>query len=73
MKIQGIEYAELAERFGTPLYVYDGDQLTRTITELAAVLHPALEIFFSLKANPNISVVHLLHADGARAEVSSMV
>lgn len=73
MKVQGIEYAELAARFGTPLYVYDGDQLTGTITELAAVLHPALEIFFSLKANPNISVVHLLQAGGARAEVSSMV
>jgi diaminopimelate decarboxylase len=73
MKVQGIEYAELAERFGTPLYVYDGDQLTGTITELTAVLHPALEIFFSLKANPNISVVHLLQAGGARAEVSSMV
>jgi diaminopimelate decarboxylase len=73
MKIQGIEYSELAEQFGTPLYVYDGDILTATITGLREVLHPSLEIFFSLKANPNISVFNTLRAGGARAEVSSMV
>lgn len=73
MKIQGIEYEELAERYGTPLYVYDGDVLTDTITGLRAALHPALEVFYSLKANPNISVYNMLRAGGARAEVSSMV
>lgn len=73
MKIQGIEYQELAEQFGTPLYVYDGDLLTRTITGLREVLHPAVEVFYSLKANPNISVFNTLRAGGARAEVSSLV
>jgi diaminopimelate decarboxylase len=73
MKIQGIEYQELADRFGTPLYVYDGDVLTSAITGLRGVLHPALEVFFSLKSNPNISVYSVLRAGGARAEVSSLV
>ena len=73
MRIQGIEYEELAERFGTPLYVYDGDVLGGTISGLRAALHPALEVFYSLKANPNISVFDVLRAGGARAEVSSLV
>jgi diaminopimelate decarboxylase len=73
MKIQGIEYEELAQRFGTPLYVYDGDVLTDTITGLRDALHPKLEIFYSLKANPNVSVYAALKAGGARAEVSSLV
>jgi diaminopimelate decarboxylase len=73
MRIQGIEYEELAERFGTPLYVYDGEVLAGTISGLRAALHPALEIFYSLKANPNISVFDVLRAGGARAEVSSLV
>jgi diaminopimelate decarboxylase len=73
MRIQGIEYEELAERFGTPLYVYDGDVLSGTISGLRAALHPALEVFYSLKANPNISVFDVLRAGGARAEVSSLV
>ena len=73
MRIQGIEYEELAERFGTPLYVYDGDVLTGKISGLRRALHPRLEFFSSLKANPNISVFDVLRAGGARAEVSSLV
>ncbi|GHJ48858.1 diaminopimelate decarboxylase [Catellatospora sp. TT07R-123] len=65
--------AELADRFGTPLYVYDGGTLVRSLAELTGALHPAMEVFYSLKANPNISVLSLLAAHGARAEVSSLV
>ena len=72
MRIQGIEYTELAQRFGTPLYVYDGDLLTRTLAELRAALPPVLEVFYSLKANPNISVLSVLRRAGARAEVCSL-
>ncbi|HEY4023715.1 MAG TPA: type III PLP-dependent enzyme [Pseudonocardiaceae bacterium] len=71
--VQGISYQDMAEQFGTPLYVYDGDVLTEAITELRAALHPSLEVFFSLKSNPNISVFGLLQEGGARAEVSSLV
>jgi diaminopimelate decarboxylase len=71
-EIQGVGIAELAERYGTPLFVYDGNELGGRLTGLRDRLHPRLEIFFSLKSNPNISVCALLHAHGARAEVSSM-
>ncbi|OSP41572.1 diaminopimelate decarboxylase [Streptomyces sp. 13-12-16] len=73
MKIQGIAYSELAERFGTPLYVYDGDMLLRLLSELSEALHPALDIFFSLKSNPNVSVFGTLREGGAHAEVSSLL
>ncbi|MFF7984810.1 type III PLP-dependent enzyme [Streptomyces sp. NPDC007901] len=73
MSIQGITYTELAERFGTPLYVYDGDVLLRRLRELSEALHPALEILFSLKSNPNVSVFSTLREGGAHAEVSSLV
>jgi diaminopimelate decarboxylase len=68
-----ISYTDLAEEFGTPLYVYDGDVLTNVLTELRSLLHPSLEVFFSLKSNPNISVFGMLQRAGARAEVSSLV
>ncbi|MFG3052284.1 type III PLP-dependent enzyme [Kitasatospora sp. NPDC048239] len=73
MKIQGIAYTELAERFGTPFYVYDGDVLLRRLSELSTALHPALDIFFSLKSNPNVSVFGTLREGGAHAEVSSLL
>ncbi|MGW6573438.1 diaminopimelate decarboxylase [Streptomyces sp. NPDC054945] len=71
-RVQGLGITELAAEFGTPLYLYDGEALRSRITTLRELLHPRLEIFFSLKSNPNVSVCALLHAHGARAEVSSM-
>ncbi|MFK0195700.1 diaminopimelate decarboxylase [Kitasatospora sp. NPDC090308] len=71
-QVQGLDATALAEEFGTPLYVYDGEALRRRITDLRALLHPRLEVFFSMKSNPNIAVCALLHRHGARAEVSSL-
>lgn len=71
-EVQGIGVTELAERFGTPLFVYDGAELTGRLTALRRLLHPSLEVFFSLKSNPNVAVCAVLRAAGARAEVSSM-
>ncbi|MFD3330107.1 diaminopimelate decarboxylase [Streptomyces sp. NPDC058701] len=71
-RVQGLGITELAAQFGTPLYVYDGAALRARITALRELMHPRLEFFYSLKANPNVSVCALLHAHGARAEVSSM-
>lgn len=66
-------YRTLAQRFGTPLFVYDGASLTGSLRRLQQALHPSLEVFYSLKANPNISIFSLLCGHGARAEVSSLV
>ncbi|MFG3226574.1 type III PLP-dependent enzyme [Kitasatospora sp. NPDC048194] len=71
-EVQGLGITELAEEFGTPLYLYDGEEITTRFRGLRAALHPAMEVFYSLKANPNISICALLHSCGARAEVSSL-
>ncbi|WP_430789511.1 diaminopimelate decarboxylase [Actinoplanes sp. G11-F43] len=68
----GVPVDELVEQFGTPLYVYDGAVITDRFRGLRDRLHPDVEIYYSLKANPNISVCALLHSLGARAEVSSL-
>ncbi|HEY6796339.1 MAG TPA: type III PLP-dependent enzyme [Kineosporiaceae bacterium] len=71
-EVQGLGVGELAEEFGTPLYIYDGDLLRDRLLELRHQLHPGLTILYSLKANPNVSVCALLGAHGAGAEVSSL-
>ncbi|OXM65200.1 type III PLP-dependent enzyme [Amycolatopsis vastitatis] len=71
-QVQGIDISELAAEYGTPLYVYDGDELAGRLVGLRERLCPELEIFFSLKSNPNLSICALLSGHGARAEVSSM-
>lgn len=71
--IQGVAFQEIADRFGTPFYAYDGEHLRENYRELRGTLHPGTDIFYSLKANPNISVFSVLRDEGAGAEVSSMV
>ncbi|PDP86496.1 diaminopimelate decarboxylase [Glycomyces fuscus] len=70
-KIQGIDVTDIAEQFGTPLYIYDGEQLDRNYRQICGPLHPSVEILYSLKANPNLSVCSVLGGAGAGAEVSS--
>ncbi|MFV2197082.1 type III PLP-dependent enzyme [Nocardiopsis sp. LOL_012] len=67
----GPDYAELAERFTTPLFVYEADEFERSYTQLRQALPHGVDIMYSLKANPNISVCALLGSLGAGAEVSS--
>lgn len=71
-EVQGIPVSELARTYGTPLYVYDADVLRRQYERLRDALHPAVDIFYSLKSNPNIAVFSLLRSWGAGAEVSSL-
>src|ERR1700733_4525318 len=69
--IQALSFEQVAERFGTPLYVYDGEAMEAGFRALRAALSPKLEIFYSLKANPNIAIYSLLKSLGARAEICS--
>lgn len=73
VRIQGRTVSDIADEFGTPLFVYDTDVLERTYRELRGVLPDPVEVFFSLKANPNVSVCAFLSSLGVGAEVSSYI
>ncbi|MEW2625762.1 alanine racemase [Streptomyces sp. NPDC048106] len=62
---------EAAERFGTPVYVYDLAELRRSAKDLRSQLPDSAGLYYSLKANPHPSVVTALREAGCRAEVSS--
>ena len=63
---------ELAERFGTPLYVYDGlrieDRLKRF---LHAFADADLLLAYSVKANGNLTILRRLAALGCGADITS--
>jgi diaminopimelate decarboxylase len=71
--VQGIPFSRLAEEFGTPLYVYDSAELDAAYGRLRGALHSGLDVFQSLKANPNVSICGRLRTLGTGAEVSSLV
>lgn len=62
---------EVAERFGTPAYVYDLAAVRRAHGMLRDALPPGALLYYSLKANPHRALVRTLVEEGARAEVSS--
>ncbi|NJQ01904.1 type III PLP-dependent enzyme [Streptomyces sp. PLAI1-29] len=71
--MQGVPVGDIAEKYGTPFFVYDSQVLADTFHGLDEVLPSGVDILFSLKANPNISVCSFLGRQGAGAEVSSAV
>jgi len=69
-----MSYEELAERFGTPLYVYDLDRVEAARRDLLSALPEPVELFYAVKANPHPQVAAALSSgDGrrCRAEISS--
>jgi diaminopimelate decarboxylase len=70
-RIGGIEMAELARRFGTPLYVYDLDLVGRRVAALRAALPGSVELAYAVKANPSLAVVAHIGALGVGADVAS--
>jgi diaminopimelate decarboxylase len=70
--IAGQPAGELADRYGTPLYVYDADVLRDTYAGLRECLDGGVEVFYSVKANPNVSVCAVMASLGAGLEVSSL-
>ncbi|MDT0319783.1 type III PLP-dependent enzyme domain-containing protein [Streptomyces millisiae] len=68
-------HAELAERHGTPLYVYDLDRVDAARRELFAALPAGVDLYYALKANPHPDLVRALRAGPGRpcrAEISSV-
>ncbi len=61
----------LVERFGSPLYVYELDDVTQRWRDLQAALPTPNRTYYSLKANPHPALVAHLRELGALAEVSS--
>lgn len=66
---------ELAERHGTPLFVYSHATLVRHVRRYQSAFsdsgHKAL-IAFSVKANPNLAIIRALANEGAGADVVSL-
>ncbi|MBR2373453.1 MAG: diaminopimelate decarboxylase [Lentisphaeria bacterium] len=62
----------MAERFGTPLFVYDGDVLLERYNDLRKFIdHPRLQLHYALKANFNPAILQLLKDSGCGIDAVS--
>jgi diaminopimelate decarboxylase len=66
-EIAGVSVAELAERYGTPLYVYDAEMIRRRCRDLAAWD----TVRFAQKACSNLAVLDLVRREGVLVDAVS--
>ncbi len=63
---------ELAERFGTPLYVYNENILRQRCRELRGLsAHPGFRVNYSAKANTNLTLLSIVHDEGCVVDAMS--
>jgi diaminopimelate decarboxylase len=71
--IDGCSSIELAERYGTPLYVMSENRIRNNYRRLHRAFSKHLkdfEIFYAIKANSNLSILSILRQEGARVDCS---
>lgn len=75
LRLCGHSAVELAERFGTPLYVFDADSARETMRRwmsAAAASAPETEVAFASKANSALAVLALARSEGLAVDVASL-
>jgi len=57
---------DLAGRYGTPFYLYDADEISARIQAVRSALAGHVEVFYAVKANPNLDLLRAVRnvADG---------
>jgi len=69
----GRSLADLAQRYGTPLFVYSQAAITTAFSSFAeAATNERCLICYALKANPNLAIIRLLDTLGAGFDIVSL-
>src|SRR5271157_350316 len=70
--IGGVSATELVNTYSEPLYVYDAEVIEERCRRLRSLLPEHVRLLYSLKANPNLSIVGFLRNFVDGADVSSL-
>ena len=71
--IEEVDTNDLAEQYGTPLYVYSKRRILENYNRLKDAFKQArvdINIHYAIKTNSNLAILHLLREAGAGADVS---
>ncbi|MCB0540447.1 MAG: diaminopimelate decarboxylase, partial [Bacteroidetes bacterium] len=67
----GIKITDLAEKYGTPLYIYDANVIVNQYNKLKKAFNKNTKIKYAAKALSNINVLKLLKKAGAGLDTVS--
>jgi diaminopimelate decarboxylase len=72
--LRGIDLADVAEEFGTPLFVFDETRLRENYRRFSGALkehYAKTVVCYSVKTNNNLAICKIMQEEGAYAEVGS--
>lgn len=62
---------DLAERYGTPYFLYDADEIAARIEAIRVALARQVEVFYAVKANPNLELLRAVRGVADGLDISS--
>ena len=74
LAIDGVDAAEMVERYGSPLYVFSEKRIadnTRNLRRAVEAVHPRVKLCYASKANSNMAVLQTVMRAGGDIEVNS--
>lgn len=72
-RIQGMALTDLAQKYGTPLYLYDGDKIVHQVNTLKEAFSGVkLKIKYATKALSNINILKLMKRAGTGVDAVSI-
>ncbi|MCK4338617.1 MAG: diaminopimelate decarboxylase [Candidatus Cloacimonetes bacterium] len=75
ISIGGVPISEIAEKYGTPTYVYDGEKIIKnyqTALNYARKYYSNFDFFYAIKACNNLQIANLLVKNGAGIDAASV-
>ncbi len=72
MTILDTQFIDLSKKYGTPLYVYDGNLIKKRYHEMFKFIpYSKLQIYYAMKANYNPHILRLLAKEGSSIDAVS--
>lgn len=69
--INDISFEDIAREYGTPFYLYDLDTVKEKIHNVRNAFGDSIEIFYAVKANPNIELLRSIRNDVDGLDIAS--
>ena len=71
--IDGVPVQKIAKDFGTPCFIYSSNEIYKNFNEInESFSNEKRKVFYSVKANPNLSILKLLADMGAGFDIVSI-
>ncbi len=65
------EFRDLSEKYGTPYYLYDADEINRRISLVRESMDNLVKVYYAVKANPNLELLRSIEETADGLDISS--